>query len=460
VLGVTKPLRIRARRLTSLLTLVTAALVITAAVVKADTGPYGQVIVPGNAWAGQWANYGDLNVYGNGAGGGSGTFQCTDIAARWANVRYGEPMVWHSNAAGWWDRGPNMPIPFEQHPNGGPDLPQFGDLLVFGATSYDPTGHIAVVTGMTPGYVQIVEQNWGPTGMASLPINGTTMPTRWGLTILGWLRAQNQGPDGVWQQSTSGPGGYQLDGYGGVHPFGSAIPAVTTGSWPGWNIARGIARNPSHNSGYVLDGYGGLHPWAGSGVAMPDAPAGGPYWGGWDIARAVQLLPNSYTSGYVLDGWGGLHPFGSAPPVNITAYWPGWDIAKTFVINPDGQSGYVMDGYGGLHPFGTDDAHTPTGIVDGPYWGGWDIARSVTLLPGVAGQGYVLDAYGGLHNFGGAPGIAMSGYFAGHDVARGVWMVNDHQAYVGLATGITIGAGTAPSVLSDLPGQPNGRGIV
>jgi len=427
--------------------------------VHADTGAYGQVIVPGSAWAGQWANYGDLNVYGDGSNLATGYFQCTELAGRWAQVRYGETGYWNANAAGWWDRGPQMPIPFLQHPNGGPDLPQFGDLLVFGATSYDQTGHIAVVSGITPGYVNIVEQNWGPTGRASLPINGTTMPSRWGLPILGWLRAQNQGPDGNWQQAQSGPGGYQLDGYGHIHPFGSAAPANITGFWPGWNIAHSFVVNPSGDSGYVLDGYGGLHSFAAQGVAMPVPPTNGPYWGGWDIARYVQLLPGSSTSGYILDGWGELHPFGTAPPVQVTGYWPNWDIARGFVINPDGTTGYVMDGYGGLHPFAAVGATMPNGIVDGPYWGGWDIARSVTLIPGQTGQGYVMDAYGGLHPFGGAPGISSSGYFPGHDVARGFVMTSSTAGYVGLATGITISAGTSPPVLTDLPGQPNGRGI-
>src|SRR4029077_3430093 len=60
-------------------------------VVRADTGPYGQVIVPGSAWAPQYAPYGDVNVYGNGAGFNTGSYQCTELAARWTHVAFGEP---------------------------------------------------------------------------------------------------------------------------------------------------------------------------------------------------------------------------------------------------------------------------------------------------------------------------------------------------------------------------------
>jgi uncharacterized protein YvpB len=87
-------------------------------------------------------------------------------------------------------------------------------------------------------------------------------------------------------------GGYVMDGYGGLHAFamqGTALPAAfPDGShsyWPGWNIARGLtpwtgapAGSPG---GWTVDGYGGVH-------AFGSAPtlAGSAYWSGWDIARA------------------------------------------------------------------------------------------------------------------------------------------------------------------------------
>jgi hypothetical protein len=63
----------------------------------------------------------------------------------------------------------------------------------------------------------------------------------------------------------------------------------------------------------------------------------------------------------------------------------------------------------------------PGAIAVSGYWRGWDIARGLWLLPGSAGAGYTLDGWGGLHPFGGAPPIASSPYWSGHDIARNLW---------------------------------------
>jgi hypothetical protein len=222
--------------------------------------------------------------------------------------------------------------------------------------------------------------------------------------------------------ASGGASGYLLDGWGGIHPFasnGSSPPPALAGGpyFPGFDIARALALRPAGGA-YLLDGWGGIH-------AVGGAPAvsGGPYWRGWDIARDLVLLPGSSASGYVLDGWGGLHPFGGAPAATSGPYWRGWDIARRLVLGQDGQTGYVLDGFGGIHPLTFSGAtHSPKAATSGPYWNGWDIARGFTLLPDESG-GYLLDGYGGIHAFGLAggavPALSSSGYVAA-DVARGV----------------------------------------
>jgi hypothetical protein len=228
------------------------------------------------------------------------------------------------------------------------------------------------------------------------------------------------------------PGGYQLDGWGGVHPYCSA-PDVTVleGYWPNWDIARSIVQRKDHASGYVLDGWGGIHEFA-AGVANPtnwpnETHA---YWAGWDIARGIVLDPcGSGNSGYVLDGWGGIHPFGGAPAVNGGPYWPGWDIAHGFVINPSCpggvRSGYVLDGWGGVHGFG--GAADP---VQSGYWPNWDIARGIVSTGD--GGGYVLDGFGGIHNFGSethAVADAGHAYWPDWDIARGIVSTGTGRGY-------------------------------
>jgi hypothetical protein len=77
--------------------------------------------------------------------------------------------------------------------------------------------------------------------------------------------------------------------------------------WKGWDIARGIAVLPDRSGGYILDGWGGIHPF---GAARP--VTGNPYWRGWDIARDIHLSPD-LTGGWIADGWGAVHPFSIVP---------------------------------------------------------------------------------------------------------------------------------------------------
>lgn len=194
-------------------------------------------------------------------------------------------------------------------------------------------------------------------------------------------------------------GRYTDAGTTACHKGGTRAASSNGPSWPGWDIARGVALT-SPNSGYVLDGYGGLHPFATRSGTPPPAVASGPYWPGWDIARGVALLPNG-TGGYVLDGYGGMHPFkitGSMPAAVTNAdYWPGWNIARG-VTATGANGGYVIDGWGGTHPWARGSAARPPAAQGGPYWPGWDIARGIAGSGAGRGSvpGYVVDGYGGL----------------------------------------------------------------
>ena len=234
--------------------------------------------------------------------------------------------------------------------------------------------------------------------LSSPPVNGPALPG-----LLG--RGVAAAPLG---------GGYELDGFGGIHAFGGAASLRASAYWPGWDIARGIALNPNGGGGLVLDGFGGLHPFGAA-----HAPSGqSASWPGWDIARGIALTTNSTLAnprGYVLDAFGGVHPFGGAPKVVTTGYWPGWAIVRGIAIDPAGPGGYVLDAFGGLHPFGGAPARSTAG-----YWSGQDIARGVALIGGgAAGRGYVLDGAGGIWKFGGAPAVQAATYW-GANIARGL----------------------------------------
>ena len=130
---------------------------------------------------------------------------------------------------------------------------------------------------------------------------------------------------------------------------------VRLGHWAGWDIARGIAilpdSTPGSVAGYTMDGWGGVHEFGG---ALPINNF--QWWPGWDIGRGLALTPNATKTspaGWTLDGWGGLHPFGSAPVISNYTYWSGWDIARGVVSWTGGNGGWTMDGWGGSMPSAT-----------------------------------------------------------------------------------------------------------
>jgi hypothetical protein len=232
---------------------------------------------------------------------------------------------------------------------------------------------------------------------------------------------------------STGVNGFVLDGWGGLHPFTTGSnPMPTQPSnfpyWPNFDIARDVVlvngTLASNASGYILDGWGGIHPF-GSAPAVTNFA----YFPGNDVAKRMFLFSDG-KGGYVLDAWGGIHPFataGNALPAAITnfGYWPNFNIARDFALIPSsteaGAAGFTLDGWGGLHVFNSSGVTPPTTPGDFPYWPNFDIARAVRLAPNTTGsnpQGWILEGYGGLHEFGDAPALAPFPYYPGNDVAR------------------------------------------
>jgi hypothetical protein len=295
---------------------VSAAMVVAAQPAQAATVPWGTVLVQGSSWAGAYASLGDLNVYSNGDGnedqyGPYGLeYECFELAARWAQIAYGDPHNgWSARYAyQMYDTGPYQSPPFLQHPNGGAWAPAFGDLLVFNQTSFDPAGHVAVVTGVSGGYVNIVEQNWGdpdPTGYASVPIGGylngvwdpTYMPPRWGLPIRGWLHSTVSISTAV---GSVGPGS-PISLPPGSGPSSSAVPFLRpTPGTPRTGPAGSATPAPSSDPASGSVGVGTA--WVNPGTPTPPPPA--------DYSFGAQFLP---TAGLVSGSGQSVHPPAPSP---------------------------------------------------------------------------------------------------------------------------------------------------
>ena len=232
--------------------------------------------------------------------------------------------------------------------------------------------------------------------------------------------------------------GLILDAFGGLHAYGS--PALQIGQEPyyaGNDIARDFSILPSGTGGYELDGYGGIHPFSIGTNPVPPAASQYPYFPGRDLAKKIRMLPDG-SGGWVLDAFGGIHPWsvsGQSLPVAIAqyGYWSGFNIARDIWFAPGSSagsaSGYVLDGYGGFHPFWSATAAAPPPMAEYGYWAGQDIARSMWFIPGATAStatGYSLDRSGGIHPFT-TPGQALPGdtgqysYWPGQDIAKALF---------------------------------------
>jgi len=210
-------------------------------------------------------------------------------------------------------------------------------------------------------------------------------------------------------------GSYVLSGSGAVKSVGGA-PFFGNPSFSS-DIARDIAVMPDGGGYVVLDGLGGLHLFGSAVPALQGVINQAPYFSS-DIARSIVITPTGRGL-RVLDGFGGIHDVGTAKKmVGNAPYWPGWDIARSLSLSTDGKSMVMLDGFGAVWRFGNAVPHAAT-------YFGWDIARDVALMPN--GDGYVvLDGFGGTHRFGsGTPGQVNYGYVP-FDRWRGLAIRNGH----------------------------------
>jgi hypothetical protein len=126
-------------------------------------------------------------AYSNGANTGTGVscrgsgafglqYQCVELVMRHFQTHWG--YRWRGNAQDLLNNAPRDRV--DVYGNGdGAHPPVPGDLIVWQEGEY---GHTALVTGVRPGAVDILEQNVGGGARASLPYDGRTIGSRWG----GW----------------------------------------------------------------------------------------------------------------------------------------------------------------------------------------------------------------------------------------------------------------------------------
>ena len=80
-----------------------------------------------------------------------------------------------------------------QYTNPSQTKPQIDDLLIFDGTVYNKYGHVAIVSNVTEGKIEIIQQNPGPFAKARETILLDKVNGKWKINnkrILGWLRKE------------------------------------------------------------------------------------------------------------------------------------------------------------------------------------------------------------------------------------------------------------------------------
>ena len=135
-------------------------------------------------------------AYSNGGNTGTGVscagagayglrYQCVELVMRHFQTHWG--MRWWGNARDLLNNAPRDRV--DVYANGdGAHPPVPGDMVVWQTGTY---GHTALVTGVRPGAVDILEQNVGGGARASLPWNGARIGSRWSNWVpQGWAHAR------------------------------------------------------------------------------------------------------------------------------------------------------------------------------------------------------------------------------------------------------------------------------
>lgn len=78
-----------------------------------------------------------------------------------------------------------------QYKNGGSFKPQVGDLIVFDGNSFNPYGHVAIISEVRENEIEMIQQNPGPTAPSRETIKLKTSEGKFRIgrsDCLGWLR--------------------------------------------------------------------------------------------------------------------------------------------------------------------------------------------------------------------------------------------------------------------------------
>ena len=162
------------------------------------------------------ASFDGDTAYSNGGNTGSGVscagtgvygyqYQCVELVMRHFTRKWG--LRWYGNAKDLLTNAPRASVDVITNGDGA-HPPVAGDMLVWTNGTY---GHVALITGVRSGSIDIIEQNVSGNGKATLGYDGRSVGVRWGSWVpAGWAHAKaNHGGGVAWDCGKSTYMGHQ-----------------------------------------------------------------------------------------------------------------------------------------------------------------------------------------------------------------------------------------------------------
>lgn len=180
------------------------------------------------------ASWNGTTAYSNGGNTGTGVscagvgsygyqYQCVELVMRHFTKNWG--LRWYGNAKDLLTNAPRDKV--DVYANGdSAHPPKPGDMLVWTNSTY---GHVALITRVGGGTLDIIEQNVTGSGSATLSYNGSSVGSRWGSWVpAGWAHAKaNGGGGGIsWDctKSAYNGGQYWTCSGGSLYKCTSGVP--------------------------------------------------------------------------------------------------------------------------------------------------------------------------------------------------------------------------------------------
>lgn len=187
------------RKLLAVLLFFTFFLFVSVTLAEQPAG-FGKVL---GEYDGEQVHYNGPSTYVDSGRSGYGiTWQCVEFVQRfWAKRGWG-PNRWGADAFQMFDSKPSNATSLE---NGAGTTPVPGDVLVFSQAKFWPYGHVALVTGVSSGFISFIQQNLGEKWTDKLPISAQNRIDNQKYPVVkGWIHSQkNSAQNGKTPQSTS-----------------------------------------------------------------------------------------------------------------------------------------------------------------------------------------------------------------------------------------------------------------